>query len=100
MKPLSVQTINNISPYEVSEIGTNCYQFFTEHGVHCSVEFVYDDSLMSRETYHLVIVNVNHKKSPNDIKLRDTILTIIDEFFEVNNTTCCIFAKPVIKNKH
>ncbi len=87
MKPLSVQAINNISPYEVSEIGTNCYQFFTEHGVHCSVEFVYDDSLMSRETYHLVIVNVNHKKSPNDIKLRDTILTIIDEFFEVNNTT-------------
>ena len=49
MKPLSVQAINNISPYEVSEIGTNCYQFFTEHGVHCSVEFVYDDSLMSRD---------------------------------------------------
>jgi len=49
MKPLSVQAINNISPYEVSEIGTNCYQFFTEHGVHCSVEFVYDDSLPSRD---------------------------------------------------
>ena len=38
MKPLSVQAINNISPYEVSEI------------VHCSVEFVYDDSLMSRDS--------------------------------------------------
>ena len=46
-----------------------------------------DDSLMSRETYHLVIVNVNHQKSPSDVKVRDTVIAIIDEFFEKNNTT-------------
>ena len=42
---------------------------------------------MSHETYHLVIVNVNHQKSPSDVKVRDTIIAIIDEFFVENNTT-------------
>ena len=74
MKPLSLDAINAISAYKVSEVSDGCYQFFTEHVVHCSVEFVLDDSLMSRETYHLVIVNVNHQKSPSDVKVRDTII--------------------------
>jgi hypothetical protein len=87
MKLLSLSAINSTSPYEVVKVGENCFQFLTEHGVHCSVEFVLDDSLMTHETYHLIIVNVNHKKSPNDMKVRDTIISIIDEFFEQNNST-------------
>ena len=87
MKSLSLQAINESSSYEVSVVYDGCYQFFTDHGVHCSVEFVLDDSLMSRETYHLVIVNVNHQKSPSDVKVRDTIIAIIDEFFVENNKT-------------
>ena len=87
MNPLSIQAINEASSYKVSEVSQDCYQFFTDHGVHCTVEFVPDDSLMSRETYHLVIVNVNHQKSPSDVKVRDTIIAIIDEFFVENNTT-------------
>ena len=76
MKSLSLHAINESSSYEVSAVYDGCYQFFTDHGVHCSVEFVPDDSLMSRETYHLVIVNVNHQKSPSDVKVRDTIIAI------------------------
>jgi len=87
MNSLSLHAINETAAYEVCKVGEDCYQFFTDYGVHCSVEFVLDDSLMSRETYHLIIVNVNHKKSPNDIKVRDTIITIIDEFFVQNNYT-------------
>ena len=87
MNQLSIHAINESSSYEVSEVSDGCYQFFTDHGVHCTVEFVPDDSLMSRETYHLVIVNVNHQKSPSDVKVRDTIIAIIDEFFVENNTT-------------
>ncbi len=87
MNPLSLQAINKLSSYEVTKVGEGCYQFFTDYGVHCSVEFVPDDSLMSRETYHLVIVNVNHQKSPSDVKVRDTIIAIIDEFFMENNKT-------------
>ena len=79
MNSLSLSAINVLSSYEVSAVNDGCYQFFTDHGVHCTVEFVLDDSLMSRETYHLVIVNVNHQKSPSDVKVRDTIIAIIDD---------------------
>ena len=87
MNSLSLSAINVLSSYEVSAVNEGCYQFFTDHGVHCTVEFVLDDSLLSHETYHLVIVNVNHQKSPSDVKVRDTIIAIIDEFFVENNTT-------------
>lgn len=87
MNSLSLHAVNASSSYEVSAFNDGCYQFFTDYGVHCTVEFVLDDSLLSHETYHLVIVNVNHQKSPSDVKVRDTIIAIIDEFFVENNTT-------------
>ena len=87
MNSLSLHAVNASSSYEVSAVNDGCYQFFTDYGVHCTVEFVLDDSLLSHETYHLVIVNVNHQKSPSDVKVRDTIIAIIDEFFIENNTT-------------
>jgi hypothetical protein len=87
MNSLSLHAVNASSSYEVSAVNDGCYQFFTDYGVHCTVEFVLDDSLLSHETYHLVIVNVNHQKSPSDVKVRDTIIAIIDEFFVENNTT-------------
>ena len=40
MKSLSLHAINESSSYEVSAVYDGCYQFFTDHGVHCSVEFV------------------------------------------------------------
>ena len=73
MNSLSLHAVNASSSYEVSAVNDGCYQFFTDYGVHCTVEFVLDDSLLSHETYHLVIVNVNHQKSPSDVKVRDTI---------------------------
>ena len=87
MNSLSIHAVNASSSYEVSAVNDGCYQFFTDYGVHCTVEFVLDDSLLSHETYHLIIVNVNHQKSPSDVKVRDTIIAIIDEFFVENNTT-------------
>lgn len=104
MRPLSIDAINETSAYEVSEVTKSCFQFFTDYGVHCSVEFILDDSLMSHEAYHLVIVNVNHRKSPNDIKLRDTIIAVIDEFFEKNNATLLYICetgdeKQVLRNR-
>lgn len=39
MNSLSLQTINASSSYEVSAVNDGCYQFFTDYGVHCTVEF-------------------------------------------------------------
>lgn len=43
--------------------------------------------LLSRESFQLIIANINNHKSPRDRKVRDTIIAIIDEFFHVNNST-------------
>ena len=85
MNTLSVGQINMISPYQVRESEEpNYFEFFTNHNVHYSVGFMEDDGLMHSEAYHLIIVNVENMKSPNDIKVKDTVLAIIEEFFNKN----------------
>ncbi len=88
MKALSLESINATTPYQVrcsKEEGF--FEFFTHHDVHYSVGFMEDDVLMQEEAYQLIIGNVNHRPSPRDTKVRDTVIGIIDEFFRINNTT-------------
>ena len=87
MNPLSETAINLSSPYPVRKKEDGRMEFYTDHGVHYGVEFVEDDTLLSRAAYHLNIVNANHRKSPSDPKVKDTIICIVDEFFKQNNTT-------------
>lgn len=88
MNALSLKHINDIAPYEVRESATEgFFEFFTLHDVHYSVGFMDDDLLMEEDAYQLIIANVNHRASPRDAKVRDTIISIVDEFFNSNNTT-------------
>ena len=87
MNPLDSQRINSHAPYKVEESDDEFFWFFTEHDVHYSVGFMPDDSLMQSEAYHLIIVNVDNRPSPSDRKVKDTVLAIVAEFFEQNNTT-------------
>ena len=87
MNSLSAVAINGLSPYLVKIMDDGRIEFHTDFGVHYGVEFVEDDTLLSRTAYHLNIVNANYKKSPNDPKVKDTIISIVDEFFKQNNTT-------------
>lgn len=88
MNLLSLENINQKAPYRVIEAGKRSfYDFFTAHGVHYSVGFMEDDTLLSCEAYQLIIANVNNRKSPRDICVRDTVLLIVDEFFNQNNAT-------------
>lgn len=85
---LSIKDINRKSGYNVTQTeNEGFFKFFTGYGVHYSVGFMPDDCLLSEDAYHLIIANVNNRKSPRDIKVRDTVLSIVDEFFEKNNTT-------------
>jgi hypothetical protein len=88
MKRLDIKLINAQSPYKVEAADEeNFFEFFTENDVHYSVGFMPDDSLMQSEAYHLIIVNVDNRPSPSDRKVKDTVLTIVGEFFSKNNTT-------------
>ena len=88
MTPLNLEGINRTATYYVGCDSSGMeYRFQTKYGVQYSVAFINDDSLLSRESYQLIIANVNHVKAPQDIGVRDTILVILEHFFEANNTT-------------
>lgn len=88
MNRLNVEVINEASPYCVKESSRDgYYDFVSDSGVQFSVGFDLDDLFFHHEAYQLIIANVNHKSSPRDEKVRETILLIVEEFFRENNVT-------------
>lgn len=83
MRQLDLLRINYRSPYQVwaDERG---YSFRTDFGVFYSVEFDPEDSGLDVVAYWFNLTNNSHKSSPNDVKIRDTVFCIIEEFFRVN----------------
>lgn len=82
---LSIQDINGKAPYKVSPTGDEAFVVFaTEHDVQYLVGFEYDDTSLSFEAYQLVIINTNNKKSPRDMKVKGTIVAIVESFFQDN----------------
>lgn len=86
--PLRIEAINRLAPYEVKPTeDAGFYQFQTDKEVHYAVGFMEDDILLSLPAYQLIIANLNNRKSPRDAKVRNTVIAIIDEFFQCNNST-------------
>lgn len=85
MNELSVEKINARTPYQVRRFEQDgSYRFITDHQVKLAVSFMYDDMIIEEGAYQLIIANLNNKKSPRDNKVRDTIMPIVEEFFEKN----------------
>lgn len=88
MHPLSLELINKVAAYPVvCNEQDGFFHFFTDGGIHYSVGFIEDDILLSKKSYQLIIANLNNRKSMRDKKVRDTIVAIVDEFFNRNNAT-------------
>lgn len=88
MNALSLQLINTYSPYKV-DVGESkaSYGFSTDYGVDYSIDFVPDDLISSDESCQLIIANLNNRKSPRDGKVKDTVMCIVEEFFNKNQST-------------
>lgn len=85
--PLSLNRINNVAPYQVmARDKTGQHRFFTDSGVDIAVDFLSTDLLTTGIVYELIIANLNNKKSPRDAKVKDTILAIVEEFFDKNTS--------------
>ena len=84
---LNVDKINAVAPYSVTATkDPNWVMFKTDYGVLYAAGFDRDDTSMPEtETYQFTILNGNHKKSPRDSKVRETIVAIIEDFFVENN---------------
>ena len=69
MNELSLERINQLAAYGVEQCGKDgFFQFFTDSGTHYSVGFLEDDVLLSKDSYQLIIANINNHKSPRDYK--------------------------------
>ena len=84
MNPLNLNFINRLTPYKVwTEDGCD-YFIETTNGHIFIVGFMDDYSIWSTGAYQFTINNPSRQPSPNDHKLRDAILLLIEAFFAAN----------------
>ena len=85
MEALSLAVINASAPYEVYwHEASRTYRFRSDYDVVLAIGFDDDDIIETAESYVFSIINVNNVPSPRDMKMRDTVMLIIENFFDMN----------------
>ena len=88
MEKLDLERINRCAPYEVKEDSQEgAYTFIADSGAEFSIGFMPDDLIQSDESYEFIIGNLNGVKSPRDRKVKETVIAIVEEFFNANKAT-------------
>ncbi len=82
MEPLNISRININAPYKVWNEDQS-YRFETDNGISYVVDFDSDDNPYFR-CYWFNLTNHSQKASPNDTKIRSTVIFIVEEFFRSN----------------
>ena len=82
MNSLDLDNINFHSPYIVASDGKNLI-FTTDSGIVYRVDFELDSNPYFT-AYWFNLANPQHRKSPNDLKIAQTVICIIEEFFRTN----------------
>lgn len=84
---IDIDRVNATVPYAVTPTGqAGFFQFVTDFGVSYRMGFLPSDLLETENTYEFVLANLNNRKSPNDPKLKQTILTLIYSFFQLSDS--------------
>lgn len=83
MNPIDLSLLNLLSPYTVAFYGDE-YSFRTDYDIEYAVEFRNEPSFGSLPAYWFDLSNRSQKNSPNDPKVRETVVRIICEFFRAN----------------
>lgn len=81
---ISAERINKKPCYHVTQVADDTIEFVTDSGVEYQINFMPDYTLWEEYAYQFVIINKNKKSSPNDPKLKDTLIYIVEDFFEEN----------------
>ncbi|MBR1557259.1 MAG: hypothetical protein IJ647_05815 [Prevotella sp.] len=84
MKPLDLNHVNKLAPYKVWTENGRDYFIETTRGNIFIVGFMDNYSIWEKGAYQFTINNASHQPSPNDYKLKDTILLLIEAFFAKN----------------
>lgn len=83
MIPLDSYRLYQDCPYPVTKKGEE-YTFKTDYGIVYAVAFKEEFSFAPIPAYWFDLINRSHKASPNDPKVRETVIRIIMEFFRTN----------------
>jgi len=83
MNPLDLDHLNCVSPYIVVPYGDD-YLFRSDYGIEYVVGFKTEDTFTPIPAYWFDLSNRSQKASPNDSKVRETVICIILEFFKGN----------------
>ena len=84
MYTLDLDLLNLRSPYYVWKVKDGVYAFDTDYEISYEIGLSVNVEMLQMEVCAFDINNKDNKPSPNDRKLRDTILAIIEEFFRAN----------------
>ena len=82
MNSLNIDAINIHSPYIVGFDGKT-FSFTTDNGITYRADFELDYNPFFT-AYWFNLANPEHLKSPNDAKIGQTVICIIEEFFRTN----------------
>ena len=92
MNALRLKNINLHSPYRVWQTQEDSHYYFqTDTSIQYDIVFAPDTSIINSGAYTIDIVNRQHVASPVDMKLRQTIIAIIEEFFEANGNEAMLY---------
>lgn len=83
MNPINLSILNRLSPYSVEQCHED-YIFRTDYDIEYAVHFNYEPAFGGIPAYWFDLSNRSHKASPNDHKVRETVIRIIIEFFRAN----------------
>ena len=83
MVTIDLKHVNESAPYalRLAPYAQLSYILTTDYGVNYTLSFMPSDLMPEIEAYEFAISNTNHRKSPRDPKLRQSILTLVYEFF-------------------
>lgn len=83
MNSLDTERLFLTCPYIVKENG-NEYTFKSDYGIVYAVSFKEEETFSPIPAYWFDLMNRSQKASPNDPKVRETVIRIIVEFFRAN----------------
>ena len=85
MNDLDLHRINQTAPYRVGKIREGAFLFRTETGIIYYILFKPDMEIANSQTYQFVIDRQSESRGGHAERIRDTIISIIYEFFTQNN---------------
>ncbi len=83
MNALNLDRLNTVAPYMVIPYHDE-YLFRSDYGIEYVVGFKTEDIFNPISAYWFDLSNRSQKASPNDAKVRETVICIILEFFNEN----------------